>query len=63
MGFLTKLEAVTHTISLDEVFKNDPQYQELVDSVAELVRRLSDKFGISEKMLYEFFVKHLKEEL
>lgn len=66
MGFLYRVEAAasdTMLVTIDDVYKNDPQYNKLVDSVAELIRRLSNKFDMNEHTLYEYFVKHLKESL
>jgi len=65
MGFLSKVEGAGEMIvTLDEVYKGDPQYQKLVDSVAELIRRLSRKFQMNnDKELLEFFIKHLREEI
>ena len=64
MSFLKKVEAASDLIvTVDEVYKGDPQYKKLVDSVAELIRRLAGKFDMNEDDLYTYFVKHLKDEL
>ena len=69
MGFLARVEAASSfpkgdvVVSLEDVYKGDPQYLKLVDAVAELIRRLAMKFQIRDKILLDFFIQHLKEEL
>lgn len=65
MSFLGRVEAAADDLimTVDDVYKNDPQYSKLVDSVAELIRRLANKFEMNEDGLYTYFIKHLKEEL
>jgi len=46
-----------------DIYREDPQYKKLVNSVADYLRKFSDKFDQSEDDTFKMFVTHLKREL
>jgi len=65
VGFLTKVQAKedTLTIALEDVYANDPDFNNFIDKATELLRRFSVKFMMDNHKLTDIFVKLVKKEL
>lgn len=63
MKFLKKVELLANDlkISIEDVYANDPQFQELITKVEDLLYKFSLKFKLSERQMIDVFVKQIKK--
>lgn len=65
MGFLTKVQAKedTLTISLEDIYANDPDFNNFIEKATALIRAFSVKFMVDNHKLADIFFKIVKKEL
>jgi hypothetical protein len=50
-------------ISVDDVYANDPLYQQFIESIVDLLSKFAVKFKITDEKMLDMFTKHLKREI
>lgn len=63
MNFLSKIEIRSSEIKIpvEDVYANDPIFQDFISSVTDLLYKFSRKFKISEKEIVDIFIKQVKK--
>lgn len=51
------------TISLEDIYSEDPQFKELVDLVIDLLIKFANKFKLNEKSVVDLFIKKIRKDL
>jgi len=64
MGFLSRVEAASSdVIYIEDVYANDPQFIQLIDSVVNLLEKFAGKFKLTEEAMLKLFIKQLEKEI
>lgn len=64
MGFLSRVEAAsTDVIYVEDIYSNDPQFQQLLDSVVNILEKFASKFKMTDEEMLKLFVKKLEKEI
>jgi hypothetical protein len=64
MSFLSRVEAASaDVIHVDDIYANDPQFIQLIDSVVNLLVKFAGKFKLSEDAMLKLFIKQLEKEI
>ena len=64
MGFLSRVEAAsTDVVYVEDIYSNDPQFKQLLDSVVNLLEKFASKFNITDEEMLKLFVKQLEKEI
>lgn len=64
MRFLSRVEAASaDVIHVDDIYANDPQFIQLIDSVVNLLVKFAGKFKLSEDAMLKLFIKQLEKEI
>jgi len=63
-SFLKKVALASDIkISVEDVYANDAQYQQFLNSAVDLLYKFAGKFNLSEEKMLEIFIKHLKKDI
>lgn len=64
MGFLSRVEAAsTDVVYVEDIYSNDPQFRQLLDSVVNLLEKFASKFKMTDEEMLKLFVKQLEKEI
>jgi len=64
MGFLSRVEAAsTDVVYVEDIYSNDPQFRQLIDSVVNLLEKFASKFNMTDEEMLKLFVKQLEKEI
>ena len=65
MGFLSRVEAAStnDVIYVEDIYSQDPQFQQLIDSVVNVLYKFAHKFKMSDEEVFDLFIKQLKKEI
>jgi hypothetical protein len=64
MGFLSRVEAASaDIIYVEDIYANDPQFQQLIDSVVDVLEKFASKFKMTDEEILKLFVKQLEKEI
>ena len=63
MGFLSRVEAASTSdiVYIEDIYSQDPQFKQLLDSVINLLYKFARKFKIDEDEVFDIFIKQLKK--
>jgi len=63
MGFLSRVEAASTSdiVYIEDIYSQDPQFKQLLDSVINLLYKFARKFKIDEDEVLDIFIKQLKK--
>lgn len=63
MSFLKRVQSAVDIIKLEDIYSEDAQFKQFLNSVVSILYKFSDRFNLTTDRLLDIFMKQIKKEL